>query len=412
MEFCLLHYSITPILHYPLAAAWLILPRVYPLLGLCAGYLLVLLFNPVRLALRDGFRCILRFPRIWITFVIFGFAYSIFQFAIFSPVQSPDSLDWNGLTSPATWNWPKLLDVWKQTPLPTLENIAGIFDNATTTYPLSVVAAILIIGNWRGLHSALFNALRRRFRLGGFLIYLIVLISAVASLVKPIIFSRLPAWAEIFPAAELLRFAAVVDAVAFVFEYLFGIYIQVYLIMVCFAWIRGLSFEEGELFRFAVRRFSFVLKWAGIIVLVSTVIVRLPLVVASLTDNPQLLEYLPFERLAMSLLIISFASVQVSLALHNEGVGDAIRAHGRFLRRNWTLFGWFLLVCALHFFLIMALDAVARGAIGERLIALMIWKCFFVAARGFITGWLLASWVCLFRHCETSALGQERWIQY
>ena len=31
-------------------------PKVYPLLGLCSGYAIVMLFNPVRLALRDGFR--------------------------------------------------------------------------------------------------------------------------------------------------------------------------------------------------------------------------------------------------------------------------------------------------------------------------------------------------------------------
>ena len=79
------------------------------------------------------------------------------------------------------------------------------------------------------------------------------------------------------PAAELLQVSASIDASAFIFEYLFGVYIQVYLIAVCFAWIRGLSFEEGELFRFGMRRFSYVLEWAGLVVLVSTLIVRLPL---------------------------------------------------------------------------------------------------------------------------------------
>ena len=127
---------------------------------------------------------------------------------------------------------------------------------------------------------------------------------------------------------------------------------------------------------------------------------------------PDVLDYLPFQRLAMCVLIIVFASVQVSLALHNEGLGEAIRAHFRFLRRNWTRFGWFLLICALHFSFLMACDAIARGAIGDRMIALMIWKTFFVVVRGFVTGWLLASWVCLFRRYESGALSQEHWIQY
>ena len=56
--------------------------------GLCGGYLLVLFFNPIRLALRDGFRCLMRFKRIWLTFVLLGFAYSIFQFATFTPLQA------------------------------------------------------------------------------------------------------------------------------------------------------------------------------------------------------------------------------------------------------------------------------------------------------------------------------------
>ena len=407
--FALLQHSTTPILQLP---AWQSMPRLYPLLGLCCGYVLVMLFNPVRPSLRDGFRCILRFPRVWITFVIFGLGYLVFEFGTFSQIDNSGNYDLAQIASLPTWHWPRLVEIWQQAPLPTLESVAGIFDNATTTYPLSVIAAVMIIGNWRGLHGALFGALRKRFRLGGFLIYLIVLMSAITSLVKPVVFWRLPDWGGLVPVARVLQISATVDAVSFIFEYLFGVYIQVYLIMVCFAWIRGLSFEEGELFRFAVRRFAFVLKWAGVVVVVGTLVVRAPLVLAYFMNIPDVLDYQRFQRLAMCVLIILFASVQVSLALHNEGLGEAIRAHFRFLRRNWTPFGWFLLICALHFAFLMACDAIARGAIADRMIALMIWKTFFVVVRSFVTGWLLASWVCLFRRYESGALSQEHWIQY
>ena len=57
-------------------------------------------------------------------------------------------------------------------------------------------------------------------------------------------------------------------------------------------------------------------------------------------------------------------------------------------------------------------QSIARGAIADRLMALFLWKCFFVCLRGFIIGWLLASWVCLFRQCETGRVDQESWIQY
>ena len=58
--------------------------------------------------------------------------------------------------------------------------------------------------------------------------------------------------------------------------------------------------------------------------------------------------------------------MQVSLALHNENLSEAIGAHAEFVRRNFGRFGWFLLICAMHFFFIMACDAIARGAIADR----------------------------------------------
>src|SRR3954465_12529165 len=168
------------------------IPRIYPLLGLCGGYLVVLFFNPIRHALRDGLRCILRFKRIWVTFVLLGFAYSVFQFVTFTPVHAMAELDFSQVSAPVTWEWPSFVEIWREVPLPALEGVAGIFDNAATTYPLSILAAILLLVNWRGLHGGLFRALRKRYRFWGYLIYLVVLVSAIATLLKPIAFWRLP----------------------------------------------------------------------------------------------------------------------------------------------------------------------------------------------------------------------------
>src|SRR6266550_4231890 len=388
------------------------LSRVYLLLGLCGGYALVMFFNPVRRALGDGFRCIGRFKRIWLTFALLGFAYFVFQFVTFTPIRRSADLDVFQVASLPSWHWPRFVEIWRETPLPTLEGIAGIFDNATTTYPLSVVAAVLMIINWRGLHGGLLRALRKRYRVWSYFIYFILLLSGLASLFKPIVFWRLPEWGGVLPAAGLLRISATVDAVAFIFEYLLGVYIQVYLITVCLAWVKGVSFEEGELFRFAMRRFSYVLEWAGIVVAVSTLIVRLPLVLAYFTNIPGVLDYLPIARLLMSGLIIAFCSVQISLALHNETLIEAMRAHGQFVRRNAVRLGWFLVICGIHFFCIMVCDAIVRSAIADRLGALFLWKLSFAFLRAVITGWLLASWVCLFRQCETGRITGEKWIQY
>src|SRR3982751_5157057 len=115
-------------------------PRIYPLLGLCSGYLIVLFFNPIRSALRDGLRCILRFKRIWLTFVLLGFAYSVFQFATFTPLRGFADLDFSQVTAPGSWEWPAFVEIWREVPLPTLEGVAGVFVNATTTPPLSIWA--------------------------------------------------------------------------------------------------------------------------------------------------------------------------------------------------------------------------------------------------------------------------------
>ncbi|PYI60041.1 MAG: hypothetical protein DMC59_04240, partial [Verrucomicrobia bacterium] len=350
-----------------LAEVWQNLTRFYPLFGLGSGYALVMLFNPVRWALGDGFRCIGRYRRIWISFALLGFGYFAFQFATFTPIQNWADLDPNQIISLSHWYWPRFTEVWRETPLPALEGVAGLFDNATTTYPLSVVAAVFMLVNWRGLHSALVRALWKRYGFWGYLVYLILLLSALASLLKPIVFWQLPQWSGLVPAAGLLRISATVDASAFIFEYLLGVYIQVYLITVCLAWIKGVSFEEGELFRFAMRRFSYVLEWAGIVIAVSTLIVRLPLVLAYFINIPGVLDYLPIARVLMSGLIIGFCSVQISLALHNETLVEALRAHAQFARQNAGRLSWFLVVCGIHFFSIMVCDAIVRSAIADRL---------------------------------------------
>ena len=387
------------------------IPRIYPLLGLCAGYLVVLFFNPVRLALRDGLRCILRFKRIWLTFVLLGFAYSVFQFATFTPVHAMAELDVSQVTALGSWEWPSFLEVWREVPLPAFEGVAGIFDNATTTYPLSILAAILLIANWRGFHGALIRALAKRYRFWGYIIYLVLLISAIAALLKPIAYWRLSELGTQATAARVLQISATIDAVAFLFEYLFGVYIQVYLITVCLAWIKGLSFGEHELFGFAMRRFSYVLEWAGIVVIVSSVIVRGPLLLAYFMNVPDVLDYLPVERFIMGGLIVAFCSMQVSLVLHNETLSAAFQAHKEFIRTNFFRVGWFLLIAAIHYFFLITCDAIVRSAIADRAVGFIAWKVIYVCVRGLLTGWLLASWVCLFRQCETRRANQETWIQ-
>jgi uncharacterized membrane protein (DUF485 family) len=114
----------------------------------------------------------------------------------------------------------------------------------------------------------------------------------------------------------------------------------------------------------------------------------------------------------MSVFILIFCSVQISLVLHNESLREALRAHWQLLRRDFRRVAWFLLIGALNFFLILTLDAFIRAAIGDRTAAMIAWRTIFVFIRALVTGWLLASWVVLFRQCETGRVDQEEWIRY
>jgi hypothetical protein len=396
----------TPLLQYSIT------PALYPLLGMLAGYALVMRANPVRIALRDGFRCILRFKRLWLVFALLALAYSGFQFAIFTPLQPTADLRLEQFAFWESWHWPLFSQVWRESLLHAVESVAGIFDAVATTYPLSGLAALFLILNWRGLHRSLVRALRKQFGLGGWLIYLGVLLSACASLLKPLIYWQVLDRAHFLSPAHFLQTSATVDTVAFVFEYLCAVYLQVYLITVCLSWIKGLHFREGALLRFAMRRFSFVLKWLGLIVLASTVLLRLPLLMAYFRDVPGVLDYLPAGRCAMAALIFSFATMQISLVLHNESLREAFQAHGQFVRRHAFRFGWFLLICGLHYWFLALADAIIRAAATERPLALIVWKLFYVLARAIVSGWLLASWVCLFRQCEIGRVNRETWIRY
>ena len=98
--------------------------------------------------------------------------------------------------------------------------------------------------------------------------------------------------------------------------------------------------------------------------------------------------------------------------MHNETLREAIRAHRDFIKNNFSRFCLFLLICGIHFFILTVADEIVRGAIADRAIAMIIWKLLFVFGRGFVTGWLLASWVCLFRRGETGHVYQQTWIEY
>ena len=170
-----------------------------------------------------------------------------------------------------------------------MENLAGIFNNLVTTYPFSALAAALLLTNWDGHYKVLRRALSRRFGRLGWVISLAISLCALAAILKPALYATLPALGHWFNGRFLLQGSALVDWMSFLFEYLLGVCIQVYLILMVYAWVRGTAFRKAQLLDFAIRRLSYVLKWAGVVMLLSTLCIHLPLILINVPPFSRML---------------------------------------------------------------------------------------------------------------------------
>src|SRR5215207_7779292 len=197
-----------------------------------------------------------------------------------------------------------------------------------------------------------------------------------------------------------LQWGQLVAAVAFAFEYLLGFGFQVFLILVAFAWVRGLNFNHEAMIDVAVRRFVGVLQWAALILLASMLLIEVPLV---LKNFPNLAPYFPEEELfenrlanaraLLAVLILLTASVQVIMTLHATSLKHAVREHWRFVSRAWWPIGWFMLTAIFHFIVVQAVQENIQRGVGEGTALWIVWRVlspWLVAAVG---AWLLASWV-------------------
>lgn len=409
------------------------------LAGALIGYLMVMFTNPVRAALRDGWRAIRRYPVLWITFGAFGFANTIFQLIIriyshfvlpagdrpafmwlraawrdpqFWLRGSPESLWWvppNGLREAA-----------RDAVLPAVESVAGIFNNLVSTFPLASVAAVLLLVNWDGHQMVLQRALRKRFGWRGWLVYAGILLGALAVIMKVLLYAA-PPLLQLEGDFALLWFqwSPVVVWVAFLFEYFFGVCIQIYLILLAYCWIRGLTFDHPRLLDFAIRRFAYVVKWAVVVVILSSLALDIPLILKNFApfqgwlavDDAALDLRVRVARSVLAGFLLIFPTMQITLTFHNESIIKALRDHAQFLRRHWWRFGWFLIMAGLHFYLFIALNLVCGRALGEGTAPGIFWSLLAPWLNGIVGAWLLASWVCVFRNCDHDR-ADENWIKF
>ena len=391
--------------------------------GAVACYLVLMLVNPVRPSLRDGLRCLGRYSMIWVILLLFGLCAALFQIGLevfyhyYLPEEMRPVFQWS-----RPWFLPDSAQaaILKTSVLPALEGVAGLFNVAVTTFPFSAIAALLFFVNWEGHHTVLFRALRRRFDGWGWFIHLGILLCALAALVKPLLYTPLfTDLGEYLPGLLLLQCGAVIDWLSFLFEIMFGTGVQIYLILMVYAWVRGLNFTHQHLIDFAIRRFSFVMKWSVVVMVASTLLIHLPSI---LSNIPPFSHWLTADRIPgyihhtarpiMAALLILFCSVQIVLTFHGESLGRALRDHFHFILKEWWPAGWVLLIAFVHFYFLNVLNAAITTGFGSDTAATLAWCVFYPLLNAFVGGWMLAAWVCLYKRSETGRVRAENWIQY
>jgi hypothetical protein len=413
----------------PAALALPSIPLPWLLGGSVAGYLLVLFTNPVRTSLRDGLRCVRRYSMQWITLGAFGFAYALFQlalriyfFCVLPPADRPQFV-WarEAWRDPHFWLTGSPQSLWYLPPhalryamrgsvLPSLESVAGIFNLLIATFPLSAAAAVLFFINWEGHHAVLWRALRKRFGMRGWVLYGGIFVCALAALAKPLLYAA-PQLLHLEEHAAGLWFqwAPVAEWLSFIFEYLVGVGVQIGLILIAYCWVRGLTFHHEHLLDFAIRRFSFVVKWSLFVMLVSSVFIHAPLMLKNFAafqgwfpiDEATIDRRWKIARAVLGLALLFFATMQITLTFHGESLGKALRDHWHFVGRHWWRLGWFLILAGLHFYLLRVGLEVVQRALGDGTSLGIGWSLLASWVNAIVAAWLLASWVCLFKQCDT-----------
>ncbi len=404
------------------------------LLGAIAGYVLMMWTSPVRACFRDGFRVLGRYRSMWVLPGLFGFGYACFQLGLryyYSQVLPAEERPefrwvregWNakaGLFGAENALWylapGELFSAARNALLPAIESAAGLFNVVVATFPLAAVAAFLFLINTGSHQTVLLRALRRRFGSWGWAAYAGILLCAIAALAKPFAY----AGPRMLDPVIWFQWAQVLDWVAFLFEYLFGVFLQVYLILLAYCWVRGLSFTREHLVDFAIRRFSYVVKWAAVVMLLSTLFIHLPLILKNFSyfetwfpkDSEEIDEWILRARSVIAVVLLLFAAVQITLTFHSESLRKACVDHFHFVLRHWWPLLWFILLSSVHFFLLHLLNRISVSGWGEGTALWLVWTLLFPWLAGAVSAWLLASWVSFYKRCDAGRLRAENWIQF
>ncbi len=377
-----------------------------------AGYLLLLLSNPIRKSLLDGWRCIRKYPTIWVTLAWLGCTNALFHLIIrcIFQMRGMDNMTWFrpqiGQGTPLIWSMSagevrqSIENAW----IPALEALAGLFNNAISTFPVAVFAAAGFLFNRHGHFRILRTTLKRRFGWMHWLLIAAVVISAIASIAKAGFYLR-PSG---LPDDTWFQWAPVVVLLASIWEYLFGLAIQLYLILHAFAWVRGITFNADAMREVTIRRFASGVKWAGLVILLGLFLIEVPLVLKNFpawqgifpNDTSIVESRLKWARGTIAVLLIGCASMQAWLGLHGETMSRAWHAHWQLWRNHSVALSWFIIIAAIHLWLMSFCRSWVLIGLGPDTMPGLAWTLIWPWGAGVVSSWLLATWVCVFKNCE------------
>lgn len=409
-----------------------------PPLSVLLAYLLLIAASPIRHSFLDGFRVIRRYPRLWGIPAGLGLCYALFHtglilfFYCVLPLEQRPAFGWQftwSLPAPASHlgearslgDWLGALFAqlrWQpcsEAVLDGLESLAGLF-NAVTTFPLSAIAAFLLLVNWRGHRATLRAALRKRFGHWGLPVHGALLLCALSAFAAPVLYGpSLIYLNHSLPWMLVVRWAALIDWLSSLFAYLFGVGVQIYLILIAYTWLRGLNWTPQHLMDLAIRRFSFVVKWAAVVMGVSSVFIDLPRIFALLfrfDDSEFFGRVLGYTdcvaRPLLAVFLIFFSTMQITLTFHSESLREALGHHWNIVVRFWGQLCWYMLVAGIHLFGLAFFNRwLLQGLGGDMTSAGMLWGFVRPLVSALLAAWLLAAWVSLYKRCETGRVMKQ-----
>ncbi len=291
---------------------------------------------------------------------------------------------------------------------PAFQNTIGLFHCAVTTFPLSVPAAVLFLANVGGVLGSLLSRLWQRDRFWALPVSAFLLLAALAALGKP--FALSPWYPESgvswIIGRELLLW------LAFAFEYALGVFVQVAIAMRVLEWVRGMHFEESRFLPAVTRRFVIVWHWLWLVFVGSSLLFYLPPLLAVAGGAEPSTGRLVWQDLLFALLLLPFAPVQALLIFHNYRLGKAFAASASFMRRHLGALLWMLLLAVVHWYALEATIAWTVASLGELNIYAWLLRLLAAPLTGLMTGWLFATWICLFKQVESGHEEERRWLAH